>query len=81
MSNLPRREKVIRESIDVEVGDFSHDRLYPDLNPELVGNDVCVTEDEYYDQLAAEEVSYQKEREEQYILEQAAFDDNAYDFE
>ena len=81
MSTLPRRESSTREAIEVDVGDFSHDRIYPDLNPELVGEENLLTEDEYYSQMAANEVQYQREREAQDILEQNAFADGSYAFE
>ncbi len=65
MSTLPRREKPAREAIEVEVGDFSHDRIYPDLNPELVGEEKLPTEEEYYANLAQRELAWQEEQEEQ----------------
>ena len=46
MSDLPRRKKSNEECIVVDVGDFSSDRLYPDLNPEFFDDVQSDTEDD-----------------------------------
>ena len=81
MSNLPRRDKEPRDFIDVPVGDFSHDRLYPDLNPELCGSERKVpTEEEYYAMLADQALAIEAEREENDRAMQAAMDSDEFGF-
>ncbi len=55
------------KGIIVDVGDFSHDVYYPELQEED-----NISEEEYYDKMAAQDAAYQKDREEQLEAERSA---------